>query len=235
MKLYHYSSTLYPVLLTRRRSAPMLRRMEGNSDSGGLLTQTQYEQSVKEAERYSDVGSYYDHVSFFFEPLPLDKMGDHFNNFHDFWFNGHLIYEHVVDTRNLPKDMRYDIVETPTINPWWEKNGFADNVSKDERLRVFAALRKFKEQIGEIGFDLQSFERAAKQFGKGAFDAYKKQKASPLWEEGKAKYAAGVPHVMIYSEKGRFPVSSVSSCTIGSNKREDFSSVLRNFPTSTTW
>jgi len=210
--------------------------MPGMVSGSELLTQVKYEESLKVAEQYSDVGSYYDHVSFFFEPLPLEKMGDHFGNFHDFWFNGHLVYEHVVDLRNLPKDMRYDIVETPVVMKWWEENGYsADDTPKAERLRVFAAMRKFKESIGEIGYDAKQLERASRQYNRGVFDYYKKQKASRFWDEGKTTYAAGVPHVMVYSEIGRFPVSSVSSCVIGSKERKDFSSVLKNFGASSKW
>lgn len=235
MKLYHYSSTLYPVLLTRRRSAPMIRREPGGVSAGALLTQVQYEESVKNAELYSDLGSYYDHVSFFFEPLPLEKMGDHFGNFHDFWFNGHLVYEHVVELADVPRDMRFDIVETPTVREWWKTHGFDDDAPKAERLRVFAEMRKAKESFGEIGFNARQLERAAKRYSHGVYDYYRRQKSSEFWDEGKTKYAAGVPHVMIYSEIGRFPVSRVSSCVIGSSERKDFNSVLKNFPKSQVW
>ena len=235
MKLYHYSSTLYPVLLTRRRAAPMVRSEPGTTSGNGLLTEAQYQESLRNAEQYSDLGSYYDHVSFFFEPLPLEKMGKHFGNFHDFWFDGHLVYEHIVNLNDVPRDMRFDIVETPTLDPWWEQNGFKDNAPKAERLRVFAALRKAKEQIGEIGYNAKDLERMAKQFDHGVFDYYLKQKASKLWEEGKTKYAAGVPHVMIYSDIGRFPVSKVNQGVIGQSTRQDFSSVLKNFRSSQKW
>ncbi len=100
MKLYHYSDKQYTELLTRR--------VQGADEK-------EIDIATFKAKRMGLPLPYHDHISFFFEPIPLDKIASVFPYGHPFWKAGNEIYEHVIDLdsidptsvlRDLPKHLK---------------------------------------------------------------------------------------------------------------------------------
>ena len=87
MKLYHYN----PVEFSELKSmiAQGIKNVGDNSIKG-----------------------YSSSISFFLEPIPRDIV-EILKHEHDFWVSGRDLYEHVIDTNDLPLDVEYVLTETP--------------------------------------------------------------------------------------------------------------------------
>lgn len=188
MLLYHYANTAFPVLKTR-------------AAQGGLLT-SDVQNGEEEAAFRRDVGPYYDHVSLFLEPAPLDILGDLFKKVHhSVWVNGATVYEHVIDSAKLPV-FKYNLVETPSdiafMNEHWPEDV---ELSDEDKKQYFATRAAAKLKSGECGVGNAAFERSARAFVGMTRAAYIKatQHAS---EEDLMRYATNVPHAMLYPKGG---------------------------------
>jgi len=188
MLLFHYATHPYNPLRTRRLQQP--------------LSDEDIRRGEFSAKRCSDPAPYYDHISFFLEPVPLDIIGDIFKPYnHPFWHNGNRIYEHIVEHSQLPK-FDYVIVETEFDRLHADKNwydGIRDTPSAVEH--YFAEAAKKKIRLGERGSNHVAFERGARAFIGGLRQAYIN---APSVNDASAmlKYAASVPHVMLYPVGG---------------------------------
>ena len=188
MLLYHYSTEKYNSLKNlASRGLPV------DKDTGAV------DRFNKETE---SVGYYWDHISFFFDPIPLD-LPKILNREHDFWRPGVELYQYTVDTEQLNIYL-YRIVETATdYNELLKSSG----LDLDNRT-VFNAYKlkvnRLKKANGEIGTDISSFERYSGSFIGGTRDAFMEQnkKIESLNGEGANLYAAFVPHVMMYLKEG---------------------------------
>lgn len=70
-------------------------------------------------------GAYYQHISFFFEPIPKDIIASVFNNEHKVWRSGNVLYEHQVKISDLG-EFAFELVESPEVtelfyNPKYDK------------------------------------------------------------------------------------------------------------------
>lgn len=175
--LYHYSSQRYDTLKTRAaQGKPVL----------------------PDRDLISTVGTYNDHVSFFIEAPPLDIMGAIYGKDHGTWFPGSKLIEHRVDLSKL-KSFKYHFVETPEKI----KMLFDDSVSDEE---YYEKLEKINKSKGYTGKNLKEF-RLPYNALKGS-TRYHVMRANtfPKWDVNRFKYAACVPHVMIYPQGGVIPV-----------------------------
>lgn len=210
MKLYHYANKIHSPLLTR--------------NAQGNVSRKDYQKSLEEAKRNVEPGSYYDHVSFFFEPIPLKEIGDIFEGTsHPVWNNGQELYEHIIDSSQLPADMFYQVVETPLLQKFWGDKNLS---SLDSDLIWDNALKQAKElQIKhkEWGTNVADLVNVGMGLEKGILDYYRKSKEGDGWESNQKRYAADVPHVMIYSKGGTFPVVEVNKVKIGSSIKKKIS------------
>lgn len=160
-------------------------------------------------DRKGASAEYGKHISFFFDPLNPMVLDEVYGQDHIFWKHGHTIWEHVTESHSIG-DFAYEIVESPekikllyqlhrgelTINQYYKK---VDQVVKDH----------------QYSGDQKLFDSVAHQFV-GTTSRYQKEaKRYPNWDDIKNKYAACVPHVMLYPDKGYAPVSSASQITIG--------------------
>lgn len=199
MKLYHYSNTQFDVLLTRRASgSPPL-------------------EGVKVSEDYMD------HISFFFDPIPSKIMPEVFSKGHPFWYSGHRIYEHIIDVNELDDGIRFRVVEslrkTALLDKFEEEHNWVDNNP--------ALLKKWKALIaedmiksGEAGV---SQTKLKIQIGKNTGLTASCFIAASQREDfhyGYNKYAANVPHLMLYPEGGQIIVREVNELKIGSDFRK---------------
>lgn len=207
MYLYHYSKELYPALTTR-----LLR-------ANKTLSSKEVDKEKQDAEFHDNPGSYFESISFFFDPIPLAMIGEHFNNDHHTWFNGKNLVEYIVDTATLESDILYNIVETPADFKAMNSVNWGDpKTDTDEFFTLYMRgknARKLKS--GEQGKGVANLVKHARQFVGGTEKAYlaNKRLSKEDQESIKGKYAANVPHVMLYPKKGKIKYISTLPVVVG--------------------
>lgn len=160
----------------------------------------------KSYKEKSDKADYGDHVSFFFERPPLSLLGDIFGNDHHVWFPGSVLYEYTVKGEDL-SDFRYSVVEYP------EKTDALYNTALSDA-QYFTLCGKAKEKWRYNGSTLEDLEFALKHL-KGTTEKYfKLMKTRSNFDEIKKKYAATVPHLMIYPKSGEIKISKTKKVTV---------------------
>lgn len=188
MLLYHYAKQPFVVLKTRkaRGEAGLPEVMEDDESS---------------TFRH-EIGPYSEHISFLFDPVPLDIIGDLFKRVHhSVWVSGTTIFEHVIDTGHLSK-FKYSIVETPADVEFMNKNWpEGTELTIAAKKRYFVAKAALKTKLGDSGEGNSDFEKAAAQFVGSTRAAYITATKNAS-EESLMRYAANVPHVMLYPERG---------------------------------
>lgn len=217
MYLYHYSKELYPALTTRLSRADK------------ALSANDIAKAKQDAELYANPGSYFDSISFFFDPIPLAMIGDHFNNDHHTWFNGNKLIEYVVDTSTFEPDILYNIVETPADFKAMNSINWDDpKTDTDEFFTLYMQGKNARKlRLGEQGKGVANLVKHARQFVGGTERAYlaNKQLSKEDQESIKGKYAANVPHVMLYPKKGKIKYITTSSVVVGRVDTESSKSV----------
>lgn len=202
-KLYHYSSSFYTAIRTRRNQR--------------ICTPEQLEQGIVKAKRLGSPGSYHDHVSFFFDPLPLEKMGNIFRGLNPFWKNGNEIFEYVVDVSDLDKDIVFYISETPDEirlldnTEWVYTDEFREKYLIEQNIRM--------KKNGEIGQGLTNFLKQVSKYKGKTTHYYELASRRPTFEEEAMRYASCVPHAMLYPKSGAIHCESIQACVVGSSKR----------------
>lgn len=204
MKLYHYHTSPLDTLLTKRKQ--------------GILSQHEISIAEEEAARLHLPGAYIDHISCFFDPIPSQMLGTLFGDFHQCWFNGNTMIEHIVDTADLDTRVIYRIVETP------DKLQYLDSLEKtddnpDWLKDYYLNLNTIQERNGELGTLRVDLEKQIQIFVGTTSFFYREARKRPDWEENKLKYAACVPHVMLYPSQGRIPVRERYRIVIGEDSR----------------
>lgn len=210
MILYHYSKELYPELLTK-------------AESGGM-TPIQIKLARQESRRkgYFDL-PYCDHISFFFEPIPSKLLSELFTG-HPVWFKGNTLYEYLVDVNKLPLEIPYHVVESIKKTALYDKFSIEKNwvdddpklleewqILEDQKAREWGEKRNTRaELIKQIAANQGIIE-----------DAYRAAVAREDFEWNKMKYAANVPHLMLYPPTGRVTPSKIRALTIGYDRRRD--------------
>lgn len=187
--LYHYATLQYDVLKTRKAQG-----VPKPNDTAGVITL-----NGKEFD-------YTEHISFFVEPVPLETMGKVYGKEHNVWYPGSQLYEHRVDLSQT-KSFDYHFVETP------EKIAmlFDDSIDDDE---YYKRLKKINRQKGYVGSSLSEFMHPYDQFQGQTKRHVLRASSFPKWDVNRFKYAACVPHVMVYPKTGEMPVESVKFVTI---------------------
>lgn len=200
MLLYHYSTQLYPFLLTKHQSSK--------------LSSKEIEEGLEEAKIICLPGPYYDHISFFFDKVPLKIIGNLFKGKNDFWKNGNEIYEYIIDTASLSNNIKYFITETPSQI---KKLDETDWIDSDEFFQQYMKEKKrMAEANNEIGESRSELEKQIKKY-KGKTEAYYIQASKrDDFDENITKYAAYVPHVMLYPEHGKVTYITYSLVKVGS-------------------
>lgn len=186
--VYHYASQQYDVLKTKKAQ--------------GVPTDTSSVGIVLNGKRFD----YTDHISFFVEPIPLEIMGRVYGKDHSVWHPGSELYEHKVDMGKV-KSFMYHFVETP------EKIAmlFDDGIDDQE---YYKRLEKVNAEKGYVGSGLSEFSHPYKQFQGQTKRHILRADSFPRWQESRLKYAACVPHVMVYPKGGLIPVESSRKVTV---------------------
>ena len=192
--LYHYSDQKFHELKTREITT--------------TVTAKDREIAKEDVELRKMPGAYYEHISFFFERPPIEKMSQIFDD-HPFWYPGHQIYEHIVSVNDLPA-FAYVVVESPEVNDFFydERN---DALSDK---RYYEEIYKIRKRNGEIGDDPVEFKKAIQRLKGTVENAYLELSQRPNFESIKKKYAATVPHVMLYPKGSVVQVKSIKQVIV---------------------
>ncbi len=158
------------------------------------------------------------HVSLFLEPIPLD-LPSIFEHRHEFWKSGLELFEYTIDLRDLPENISYRLTETPEkTRLLYEKQ---DWVKAKEHPEL---IPKFKKEIldmenakGYQGHGKDNLVRACSRYNRGIKRYYQRtaQLAKEYPEDKlESKYAACVPHLMIYPGYLPIPIASVKKVAL---------------------
>ena len=160
--------------------------------------------------------AYNRNISLFLEPLPLN-VAEIFNNTHSFYRSGLTLVEHVVDSNAIPLDILYSLTESPEkvallygSQKWYE--GMPDELIASNKKEI----KDMEEAKGYIGQGRMNMIKACRSVPKGIEKYFRKAaKLNEKFPEDKIneKYAACVPHLMIYPE-GKINVQSTKSITL---------------------
>lgn len=191
MLLYHYSKAPLGELRT--------------SESRGVVTPEQRQRGLELVKHYSEVAPYYQHISFFFDAIPADILGTLFAKHPEaVWRTGDAYYEHVIDTKDI-EEFKYRIVETSVV----DDDGIewpGDDASPIKKQAYFAELYEHNLKAGYIGFNNYTLERTAKRFVGNTRNAFIHATQNPFTADSLKKYAADVPHLMLYPAGGSIRV-----------------------------
>lgn len=175
MKLYHYSAGKFDRLLTLNQQHKELGTKVPNKFPG-------------QTEEYGT------HISFFFDKIPLDIIAGIFGHKHGVWRSHSELYEYVVDSTTIG-NFKYHIVESPEKTKLYYDKSLTDKQYDVE-------LDKVEKEMGYWGRGNTVFEASAKPLVGGTRKAYMQLPHHPNFEQIRNKYAATVPHVMLYPDSG---------------------------------
>ncbi len=202
MKLYHYSTERFPFIKTRREQG---------------VSKSDLEEAENKAKKMGLPLPYVDHVSFFIDPIPKETIAAIFSNKHPFWKAGQMLYEHVIDTKDIDEKSFYRIVETPAIDKYTDQ---FDWTVKDlpTRSKYFVAMNKEMMRLGYSGYGISKMVKMCQPFVGKTEGYYIKARQRPDAADSEKLYAGNVPHLMIYPVGGVIPVESKELIKLGSTK-----------------
>lgn len=217
MIYYHYSVEEYDELKSKvaqgkgtipnlPRLANVLGKMEGpvarRLDQLGLLNKREYNRSI----------------SLFLEKIPLD-IASIYGNAHKFWISGLELYEHAVVFENIPGNIVYKLTESPKkVELLYEKQDWTKVEGNPQLLEKY--LKEIKDMETKYGYAGEGIDNMLKSCRPFKRDIRKRmERAYELaleYPEDKIleKYAACVPHLMIYPGYRPIKVSSVKKITL---------------------
>ena len=188
MILYHYSVTKFDNLTTAEYR-------------GSKVT----EDMIKMKRPYTP-GFYNQHISFFFDPVPFQLLGKLYGKDHKAWYPGSKLFQYIVDSEKIG-DFAYHIVETPEAI----EMVFDDTIEPAEFHRRFSEIAEAKKYIGKGNIEL---EHGSRKFIGKTREYFTKASKMEQFDSFKEKYAACVPHVMLYPKTGIVKYEEVSNIVI---------------------
>lgn len=209
MFLYHYSKEIRSALLTKEKS--------------GVMTPIQIKLEKLEARRRPwNSPPYCQHISFFFEPIPAKLLPELFGVEHPVWYPGNKLYEHIVKVEDFPTTITYEVVEslkkTALYDQFSEENNWVDD--DPELLEKWMILIDVKaREWGEKGNKRSVLEQKIKENTGSIAENFRNAVAREDFEWNRKKYAANVPHLMLYPPTGRVAVHQIKGVTMGSDQR----------------
>lgn len=193
MKLYHYNATEFSELKSK-----IAQGIKGAGDHG--------------------IKGYASSISFFLEPIPRD-IAVILKHEHDFWVSGRDLYEHVIDTNDLPLDVEYVLTETPDKTKLlYEEQDWTKAKNNPELVKQYKQeIKDLEEKKGYAGKGRLKLVQTCRPFTHGISQHYKQMyKLHHKYPEDQLmnKYAACVPHLMVYVGKRSIPVSECNLITL---------------------
>lgn len=215
--LYHYSKVPdnKPVPFDKLRS---LNKQTGNQVSACTLLPPM-------AVGY-DVGKwdYKDHISLFMEPIPLNIVAGAFKE-HAFWYPGNALYEYTIKLSALDK-FNYYLAEshekTDLINEYFFiKKLLNGDETDDPRILKEYGNKKIKihKDMKYIGQGISDLKIAIANSNADIVQDYLKLPKQPLYLENITKYAATIPHLMVYPFNGEIEIFSSRTVIVGNARK----------------
>lgn len=198
MKLYHYSDTRLTYIKTK--------------GAQGKVSKLEMKEADKIAEFMEEVGPYYKHLSFFFDPIPRN-IAEIFGKGHNFWFEGNVIYEHVVDANDLIP-FKWHLMEMSETMQFADTMKWGEGVSREQRRLQVRELNRHDKAKGYVGETLESLEEAIEELDVVTAEAFITERKRDKNRESFQQYAAGVPHLMIYPDDGMVKPISIKEITL---------------------
>lgn len=218
MEIYHYSKRLYKVLLTAEKS--------------GTITGKDLKEEAEWAKEHHRPESYARHISFFIDPVPLDIIGKLFKGENDFWFDENEVYEYVVETSFLDDNILFSLVESPTDVEDLDNTRWIDTPEfKKEYIRTNEAE---KRKSGETGNGIVNLDKQIIKYKGKTREFFIKASKRSDFKDNVLKYAASVPHLMLYPKSGAIKILSVNKVKIGSENRRPINMATESIG-SPTW
>ena len=201
MKFYHYATSEFDDLRSRVAQGKgklfiMDRKPELLENLEGSLVK------LLDKVDFRDEWSYDRSISLFIAPLPLD-IANIYGGLHELWKSGEQFVEYELDLDNIPAGCAWRLVESPEKTKLLYETQDWEAVKDDKSLiaKYVKEIRAKEERMGYIGHGRESLEKVVKKFNKRTREymekAYKIALGYPE-DGGFKKYAASVPHIMIY-------------------------------------
>ncbi len=198
MKLYHYSDNRLRTIKTK--------------GAQGRVSKLEMKEADKIAGFMEEVGPYYKHLSFFFDPIPRN-IAEIFGKGHNFWFEGNVIYEHVVDANDLIP-FKWHLMEMSETIQLADTMKWGEGVSREQRRLQIRELNRHDKAKGYVGETLESLEDAIEELDVVTAEAFIAERKRDKNRESFQQYAAGVPHLMIYPDDGMVKPISIKEITL---------------------
>lgn len=215
MKLYHYATMQFDDLRSRLAQGKgklfILDRMPQ------LLHNLQGDLAIQlDKVRPKDEWSYERSISLFLEPIPLD-IAKIYKGEHTIWQSGAEFVQYEVDVFELPAGIPFRLVESPEkVKLIYEKQDW--EAAKEDKSLIAKYVKEIHDKekaYGYIGHGHTDLIKTAKRFQKKTRQSMEKAAELALqYPEDNLfqKYAACVPHLMIYP--GYKPIEYSDSKTI---------------------
>ena len=167
---------------------------------------------IKEFDDYAkqkgDIGSYADSLSFLLDPAPLDVIAGVFKKQHPFWYSGAELFQYKVRINDLVA-MPFEMVETPS------KTALIDSITDEQwQESWYPEWRKIINDLlvmmGDKGDKLKALKASIKRYQGTTRERYLMVTERADYEGLKTKYAATVPHLMVYPKNGLIKIDSVT-------------------------
>lgn len=220
MYLYHY--------------APEAHNTVQSKAASGIVTPLEAaHERLKAINNKAFHKAYCDHISFFFEPIPAELLPKLFPDDHHAWHKGNVLYEHIVDVDILPLHIPYDVVESTKFLLAFdkfciEKNWVDDNPAllREWQQLEDGMLRRWNERGSRLAFLKQKIEENQGIIAQKYVEAVER----PDFVWNKYKYAACVPHLMLWPPRGEVKVQKINKVVMGSNVRTPVKDDPRTIP-----
>lgn len=202
MNFYHYSIEPYDNLRSKVLQEANKTIDEPSSDEQMHEMAYMKELLMFQKSHAPDEYDYQRNISLFLEPVPRN-LPSILHDKHQFWKSGVELWEYTIDSRDLPKTIPFRLVESPeVVELLYEKQDWSNAKGNP------ALVNKYKAEKAQLEIELHlkgkgttALELIARKYNKGIAGyyakAYKLHVDNP---EDKIieKYAACVPHLMIY-------------------------------------
>lgn len=154
------------------------------------------------------IKDYNKHISFFLEPIPYEFMGTIFGKDHHTWFPGNVVVEHTIIVSEIGEFI-YKIVESPEKTFLYYDENITDE-DYGKKLKEMIVRNKYE------GSNLKEFEKIQTKLKGTVREYYAMLPERKNFAGIKDKYAATVPHTMIYPKGGIIKVKlDTREITIG--------------------
>jgi len=189
--LYHYSKEKYTELLTLQKQVEK-RIITKLPES--VIHRNEHIAKYQDPEHL-----YSNHISFLFDPLPLDVISKA-NYPKNHIYKSKKLYEYIIDIRKLEKNIIFAVKETPF-------NNFLVDLYRDGFPEFFEYLYfKIRESANYIlkdkGKGLSSLESIIARYRNQTRNGFINLINSKDFEEYKTYYAPKIPHIMLYPSNG---------------------------------